>query len=261
MKRASSVPGRRHKMVEVDADNPFFQDYFPRWLAAHVAALGSLRAGLAGWAAAARADEAGRAAAEGRPPRPLAAVFDIDEVLLCNIHLNGASDGSFHVADFFADPATGGAWPRGSVLDPPYPGARELLLAAAESGVRPFFVTGRTEAIRDETVESFRRAAFVGPPGPPFFPLREEDLAPPAAGGGLFMLDEPALRQLLGRGVAEVPATGVPPGVSIRPFKEGVRKNIAENYRIILNVGDQMSDLGHYGDQQYYLHHPFYHTP
>ena len=51
-----------------------------------------------------------------------------------------------------------------------------------------------------------------------------------------------------------------PPTESIRPWKEGRRAVIEKEYRIVLNVGDQMSDLGLHGDRQYYLPHPFYTT-
>ncbi len=228
-------------MVAVDFSNPFLREYFPRWLEAHGRALAEIRGCLPAWAAEGRAAE-GRAAA----PRPLAAVLDIDEVLLCNVHLNGfrgvqgGAPVDFHAADFFADPATGRPWGREDPGDPPLPGAAALLAALAAEGVRPFFVTGRLESIRAVTVEDFRRAGFLGAAGAP---LAAEDLG--AAAGRLVMCPD-----------AERP----PPGASIRPFKEKARARIAASHRIVLNLGDQLSDLGFHGDHQRLLPHPFYTT-
>jgi predicted secreted acid phosphatase len=231
-------------MVVLDFSNPFLRDYFPKWLRAHGEHLRAVREALPAWAAEARVAEGAQAAREGRAPRPLAAVFDIDEVLLCNTHLNGyraAEPGSeavdFHVADFFTDPATGGPWGRRDPGDPPLPGARALLEEVAALGVQPFFITGRLEAIRAITAEDFRRAGFTDAAVP------AADLA--AERGILVMCPDGLL-------------TGDGPPRSIRPFKEGRRALIEKTHRIILNAGDQISDLGLHGDRQYYLPHPFY---
>lgn len=236
-------------MVYVDLSNPCLRDFFPNWLLTHEAALDRIRAWLPAWAEASRQSEAAQACLEGRLPRPLAAVFDIDEVLLCNIHLNGftAPAGAqgpdpidFHIADFFVDRASGGSWVRDDPGDPPLPGANALLAAAVALSLRPFFVTGRLESIRDITVEDFRRAGFTRSELALDAPLAAADLAT-----SLTMCP-----------VEEHP----PPGWSIRPWKEGCRAAIGKYYRIALNVGDQMSDFGLHGDRQIYLPHPFYTT-
>lgn len=236
------------KMVLVDFSNPFTRDYYPKWLAAHGEYLRGLRANLAAWAADARAAEA----ATGNPPRPIAVVFDIDEVLLCNTHLNGfqAPAGAqgpqpvdFHAADFFVDRETGKPWGREDPGDPPLPGAAALLEAVGELGIQPFFVTGRLESIRGITVEDFRRAGFLRGPDTPRAALAADDLA-------------------AGRDILVMVPDGQypPPGSSVRPFKEARRAEIEKTHRIMLNVGDQLSDLGLHGDRQFYLPHPFYST-
>lgn len=236
-------------MVYVDLSNPFLRDYFPKWLRSHSAALDSIRAQLPEWAAASRRAEAELARREGRAPRPLAVVFDIDEVLLCNTHLNGfqAPAGvqgpapiDFHIADFFVDRATGKPWIRNDPGDPPLPGANALLAEAVALGLRPFFVTGRLESIRDRTVEDFRRAGFTRSELASDAPLAAEDLKT------TLVLCPDGLRP--------------PPTESIRPWKEGRRAVIEKDFRIVLNVGDQASDLGLYGDRQCCLPHPFYTT-
>lgn len=240
-------PGReKQKMVVVDFSNPFLRDYFPKWLRAHQASLDAIRAQLPAWVAESQKVEREEAEAGKRPPRPIAVVFDIDEVLLCNTHLNGfrapagtqgAAPIDFHVADFFTDPATGKSWGREDPGDPPLPGANALMEEIAALGVQPFFITGRLESIRGITIEDFRRAGFISDR------LSEASLA--AGEGVLVMCPDDAYP---------------PPGQSIRPFKEGERAKIEKTHRIVLNVGDQPSDLGLYGDRQYYLPHPFYST-
>lgn len=252
MKRVPSIPGRNHKMVVVDFSNPFLRDFFPKWLEAHKGHLDAIRESLPAWAAAARADEESLARRGKQKPRPLAVVFDIDEVLLCNVQLNGyqvpanvqgpeAID--FHAADFFTDPRTGKAWGREDPHNPLLPGAEALVGAAVAEGFEVFFITGRLESIRDETVENFRVVNLAADGGAP--------------------LTVAALRR---RGPGEVltmcpDAAYPPPGASIRPFKEKRRGDIEKTHRIVLNAGDQPSDLGLYGDRQYYLPHPFYFTP
>jgi len=250
MKKPVPIPGReKQNMVIVDFGNPFLRDYFPKWLQSHKEHLNEIKQILPAWAKEAREIERREATQTNRAPRPIAVVFDIDEVLLCNTHLNGfkAPAGvqgpnpiDFHVADFFIDQATGKSWGREDPGDPPLPGAVALLEQLAILNIQPFFITGRLESIRDITIEDFRRAGFTDTPGAA---IRPGDLQ--ADRGILVMCRDD-----------EYPA----PGESIRPFKEGHRERIEKTHRIMLNVGDQPSDLGLYGDRQYYLPHPFYST-
>jgi hypothetical protein len=116
-----------------------------------------------------------------------------------------------------------------------------LLETVVALGLQPFFTTGRLESIRDITVEDFRRAGFSEGGVPPIDPARL------AAGPNSILVMCPDEEQ-------------PPPDRSIRPWKEGCRALIQKDYRIILNIGDQVSDLGLYGDRQFYLPHPFYNT-
>lgn len=245
--RRSTIPGRKHKMPYVDFSNPYLREYIKTYGAAHAAHLDSVRAQLAGWVGRSRAAEAEQAAAEGRAPRPLAATLDVDEVILANIHMNsfqapaglqGADPIDFHAADYYLAP-DGRPWPRDDLrLNPLLPGARALLEALRAHGVEVFFITGRLEALRAETVENFE---FVG--------LAAEE-------GGLFRPDELSLTggHLVMCPDAEYP----PPGSSVRPYKEARRRAIEAAHRIVLNIGDQVSDLGLYGDVQVHCPHPFY---
>jgi hypothetical protein len=236
--------------MKVDFSNPYLRWYLAGYCEAHRAFLAGVRERLSAWLATSRADEARGAAALGRVPRPLAAVLDLDEVVFSNIHMNvfqapageqGPEAVDFHAADYFLAP-DGRPWPRDDLrLNPLLPGVRGLLEALLREGVRVFFVTGRLESIRDETVENF---AFVG-------------LAS-AAPGALFGLDELSRPgdTLIMCPDAEYPA----PGQSVRPFKEARRREIEARYRISVNLGDQVSDLGLYGDTQVYAAHCFYYT-
>ena len=74
-------------MVLVDFSNPYLRNYLANsYCEVHRCHLDAVRACLPSWASEARAHEGARA--DGQPPRPLAAVLDIDEVILCNIHMN-----------------------------------------------------------------------------------------------------------------------------------------------------------------------------
>jgi predicted secreted acid phosphatase len=226
-------------MVYVDFSNPYLRGYLANhYCQNHRRALDTIRTCLAGWVTESRHREEKNA--QGRPPRPLAAVLDIDEVLLCNIHMNtfqapagvqGADPVDFHASDYYLGP-DGQQWPRGDLrLNPLLPGARELLEEIRRQGIKLFLITGRLESIREETIENF---AYVG--------LADIDVGPAA----LIMCP-----------VAERPL----PGMSIRPWKEGRRAAIDETHRIVINVGDQISDLGLYGDMQIQCPHPYYWTP
>lgn len=222
-------------MVFVDFSNPYLRRHLAEdYCAAHRRHLEEVCRRLPGLAAAAAGDA-----------RPLAAVLDVDEVILCNIHENsfrapagaqGPEPVDFHACDHYLAPG-GTPWPREDTrLNPLLPGARELLEMLRHLGVEPFLVTGRLESLRAETVENL---AFVGAE----LPLAL--LADPA-GGRLVMCPD---------------AGRPPPGASIGPWKEKCRATIDKTHRIVVNVGDQVSDLGLYGDSHYHCHHPFYHTP
>lgn len=231
---------RKHKMVKVDFGNPWYRNYLRGYVAAHQQMLNEVRKALPGWVVQTKKREAERVKAE--PPRTtarrLAVVFDIDEVVLSNIHMNSYQDEhtDFHAADYFK-------WPRGARLNPLLPGAGELLAEVNRLGLDVFFITGRLESIREETIENFAEVGLAGE-------------------GRLY--DSEALRRCAEDSSAQLhmcPDDEYPePGESLRPFKEGRRRKISQTHRIVLNIGDQASDLGEYGDVQYLTSHPFYFT-
>jgi predicted secreted acid phosphatase len=243
--RGTTIQGCRI-MVFVDFSNPFLRRFLTDgYVKHHRQQLDGIRAQLPSWIAQANAAEA----ASGLPRRPLAVVLDIDEVILSNIHMNsfqaeageqGPESVDFHACDYYAAP-DGRPWPRDDLrLNPLLAGARELLEAIRDHGVAVYLITGRLNAIREETVENF---VFVGLAGSGAnFVFDEAKMRSPDA-RTLIMLDEP-----------------LPAGASVRPFKEGQRKLIDATHRIVLNVGDQVSDMGLYGDVQVRTAHPFYYT-
>lgn len=222
-------------MVLADFASSFFlRDFFARWVRAyHPDNLQKLAEALPAMAA----EGAAREAADGRAPRPLAIVLDIDEVLLCNLHENVDDAHAFRAADFFAD-ATGAPWDPAARLNPALPGARGLLRAAAHAGLRIFFVTGRDEALRAETRENFALVGF----------------------GACLGVVDAALAAGPGTALHMCPAP-LASGASVAGVKRAARARIAQNYRIVANVGDQVSDMGELGDHQVWLPHPFYATP
>lgn len=239
--RPSNIPGRKHKTIAVDFSNPFLRAFFAGYPKAHEARLNEAARSLPGWVDTSRVQERADAAAAGRAPRPLAIVCDIDEVILSNIHMNsfyapagaqGPDAVDFHAADAFG-------WPRGARLNPLLPGAFDLLACARRLGLAVFFVTGRLEPIREETVENLVQVGLAGDSDEKV--LRTADLLRPD--GPLLMCTETLYPKL---------------GESIRPFKEGRRQSIEKNHRIVLNLGDQVSDLGLFGDVQVLVPHPFY---
>ena len=108
--------------------------------------------------------------------------------------------------DYGYIPAMSDAWivsPKAAVA---IPGALRLFKQAKAAGVEVFFITGRPEAQREGTVANLEAAGYHG----------WKDLN----------LKAPAEHEL-----------------STTEYKSGRRKRIAAEYRIVLSVGDQWSDL------------------
>ena len=221
-------------MVLLDASNPFLRKYFPWWLKNHETSLQMIAETLPKCRDESLQQEVEKALYEGRSSRYLAVVFDIDEVLLCNTHHTLQDD--FSIADFFIDPASGECWERLSQNDPPLPGALQLITQAVNLGLRVFFVTGRRESLREQTLDDFRRAGFTRSEAFPKAPLQ------------LGQLEETLLMY---------PDSSPPP---IQRWKEQQREIIQKNYRIVANIGDQVSDMGRHTDNNFLTPHPFYTT-
>lgn len=241
-------------MVFVDFSNPYLRDYLAhRYLKEHSSHIDRILGRLGQWLDSAQEEEARLAESLGRAPRPLAAVVDIDEAILSNIHMNsfaapagvqGPEPVDFHACDYYVAPG-GSPWPRDDLrLNPLLPGSRQLLQALAER-CEVYLVTGRLEAIRDETVENLVYVGLASPEG--------------KRGGAIWALGD---LQGTNGSLRMCPAERAPaPGESIRPFKEDQRRRIEETHRIAVNIGDQVSDLGLHGDVQALIPHPFYYTP
>lgn len=252
-------------MVFVDFSNPWLRGYLKTaYLPEHERKLAAIQSTVAARAAIARASEVTGASESKAPARPLAAVLDIDEIVLANIHMNAIElgrnqspleVGSFCACDYYFAP-DGRAWPRGDLrLNPLLPGAKNLIAAFLAEGIEVFFITGRAESLRSETVENF---VFVGLAGGDTSGDTGGDTGGDTSGPLLNArrLLDPASGQLTMCPDSDLPAAGE----SIRPFKEARRGQISQTHRILMNIGDQVSDLGYHGDYQILVPHPFYRT-
>lgn len=106
---------------------------------------------------------------------------------------------------------------------PPIPGTLKLYKHAKEKGVAVFFVTGRASTLKEATLKNLEGAGYVGCDG-----------------------------------IYTKPDGYVDP--SIVPYKSAIRAHIeAEGYRIVVNMGDQDSDLeGGHADRTFKLPNPMY---
>ncbi|MEW6280301.1 MAG: HAD family acid phosphatase [Candidatus Eremiobacterota bacterium] len=127
--------------------------------------------------------------------------------------------------DFGWDPERWDRWVANGQT-PAIPSTLELYRFARSRGVACFFITGRAEPLREATERDLRNAGYEGWAGLHLKPLSYD--APSVVG-----------------------------------FKSGVRKQLTEQgYTILVNVGDQMSDLdGGYADGAFKLPNPMYYIP
>lgn len=140
-----------------------------------------------------------RRAAHKRPGEKLALVLDIDETTLSNYP-------EMVAAGFAYDSARFDAWEK-QAKAPAIGGTLRLYKIARQLGVSVFFLTGRPESERAETVEDLHAAGFDGWQG------------------------------LILRSANELHSTAL-------LYKSAERARIvSEGYRIVLNMGDQWSDL------------------
>jgi len=249
-------------MVFVDFSNPFLRRYLEStFVSEHEERMADILEQLPGWV-----ETFGEAEKERGEPRPLAVVLDIDEVLLSNIHMN--SHGDFHAADYFTRGDNDAPWPRDEKrLNPLLPGARALLKMILALDVEVFFLTGRSESIRDETIENFQFVGLVEdtpdenwrPVEPPLFSAEDFSLRlimrPVAVADPVAAADPVSVAASVA-----TTAAAANPTETVAAYKTARRRKIESTHRIIANVGDQVSDLGLYGDIQVHMPHPFYWT-
>ena len=157
----------------------------------------------------------------------LALVVDIDETALSNLPSLRANDYGFIVAgpcDLPRGPCGLVAWIGMARAEPIKP-VLALTRLARERGVSVFFLTGRPERLRDPTERNLRAAGYEWT---------------------AVLLKPDALST---RSAVE--------------FKAPERKKLVDQgYTIIVNIGDQMSDLeGGFAERTYKLPNPFYFVP
>ncbi len=155
----------------------------------------------------------------------LAAVFDIDETALSN--WNAMQKCGFCSYSAEQELFSQAHDPDYSIEhDPPIVPTLELYNFAKKNGIAVFFVTGRPESQRTLTTSNLMEAGYSG-------------------WAQLYMRSE------------------MKPGESPEPasvYKPRARKSIeSQNYRIVLNIGDQASDLaGCCAERVFKLPNPFY---
>lgn len=177
---------------------------------------------------AAMVDQA-RAFLESRVPRggKLAIVLDIDETALSNLPSLRANDWGFVIpgpCDLPRGPCGLLAW-IGMAQSEPIRPVLAFARLARERGVAVFFLTGRPERLRGPTERNLQAAGYEWT-------------------GVLLKPD----------------ALSTPSAVD---FKAPERKKLVDQgYTIIVNMGDQMSDLeGGFAERTYKLPNPFYFVP
>lgn len=173
--------------------------------------------------------EHARAFLESRTPRggKLAIVVDIDETALSNLPSIRANDYGVIVGgpcDLPRGPCGLLTWIGMARAEPIKP-VLALVRLARERGVAVFFLTGRPERLRAPTEANLRAAGYEW--------------------NGLLLKPD----DLTTKSAAE--------------FKAPERKKLQEQgYTVIVNIGDQMSDLdGGFAERTYKLPNPFYFIP
>jgi hypothetical protein len=161
--------------------------------------------------------------AQSKPGERPALVLDIDETSLSNLQQMEREDFGYIAPDFNAWVASGKA--------PAIPGTLRLFQHAQSLGIAVFFITGRSESQRDATIANLTSAGYRGWKGLSMQPIR---------------------------------AAGTPAAPTVATYKSAERaKIIAAGYHIVLNMGDQLSDLDGdpHADISVRLPNPFYYLP
>lgn len=160
-----------------------------------------------------------RRAAHKRPGEKLALVLDIDETSLSNYPEELADDFGFIQKDW-------NAWAESEKASA-IPGTLKLAQRAHQLGVAVFFITGRSDTLRDVTAKNLTAAGYT-------------DWA------GLTLRSQVELHE------------------ATIAYKSAARARIAQQgYKIILSVGDQWSDLKGSPQAEFNvkLPNPFYYIP
>jgi acid phosphatase len=153
---------------------------------------------------------------EAKKDEKLAAVFDIDETALSNWDSMSKCGFCDYKTQAMYYPSTN---------DPAILPVLELYRLAQKLGVKTYFITGRHEKERNDTVQNLKSAGYDGWEQ---VVMKPDNMTGPA-----------------------------------RIFKSGKRQEIVDKgYTIILNIGDQASDLaGCCAERSFKLPNPFYLVP
>ena len=157
----------------------------------------------------------------------LAIVLDIDETSLSNLPSLRANDWGFIVGgpcEVPAGPCGLVAWIASARSEPIKP-VLALTRLARERGVAVFFLTGRPERLREATERNLRAAGYEWT-------------------GVLLKPDAMRTKSAVEQKAAER------------------KKLVEQGYTIVVNIGDQLSDLdGGFAERTYKLPNPFYFVP
>lgn len=165
---------------------------------------------------------------EANAAAKLAVVLDIDETSLSNIklsRLNNFTDYPTGPCDLEKGPCSVAEWFKRDLGMPIAP-AVEFAKAAQQAGIALIFITGRKEDTREVTARNLEAAGYED--------WKELVLRPSGPSKG---------------GAAD--------------YKAAERRRLTEaGYRILINIGDQQSDLdGGYAEHTLKLPNPFYYIP
>jgi acid phosphatase len=161
-----------------------------------------------------------RVIAQKKPGEKLAVVLDIDETSMSNFCEMRREDYGFLIAQM-------NRWMMSSESAVPIPGTVELFNKARAAELEVFFITGRSDDLREATAKNLELSGFHGWKGL-------------------------ALR------------TGPQKQMATVEYKGQERQKIVDaGYRIVLNMGDQWSDLDGQarGETSVKLPNPFYYLP
>jgi len=206
---------------------PALRRPWPLWLTVPLLVFGAGCAGTGASTAPSVAAVPSLVEARAQRGGKLAIVIDVDETALSNLPSLRANDYGFIVAgpcDLPREPCGLGAWIGMARAEPIRP-VLALARLARDRGVDVFFLTGRPERLRAATEANLRAAGFEWTR----LILKPDDLTTKSAAD----------------------------------FKAPERKKLQDQgYTIIVNIGDQMSDLdGGFAERTYKLPNPFYFIP
>ncbi len=207
-----------------------------------------------------------RIARGAKPGKKLAVVFDIDETTLSNLPHVIANDYGYV-------PKVWDTWVLEAQARAIIP-VQTIYDTAVRGKVDVFFITARPESARASTEKNLREVGYETWTRIFYKPATDLTLTttglnaalspalPPGAGSGdsTRSLHSPADAGLAGQRPNSTRETPPQAAGNVSAFKTDVRRKLTqEGYVIVINIGDQYSDLaGGYAERIYKLPNPFY---